>query len=418
LRSRIFVDIGPLRQFPQFRRLWVGYGLRQFGAQLTVTTVVYQVFSLTHSNLDVGLISLAQVVPGVITPIFGGAIADVMDRRKLLAITAILIAMSTVGLAINCIGNHPALWVLYVCSAVTWGLSGIDTPTRTAVLITLVDRKSYIPANALRQFISQASQVGGPAIAGVLIAIFSHNLDIVYWIDVASTGAALYFVLRLLPLPRTGETKFGLKSVMEGFQFLKGRQVIQACFITDINATLLGLPTSLYPYMAAVHFHGGAMTFGLLTAAPGIGAVIGGILSGWTQHVKFPGRAVLVAVVFWGVSIAGFGVVPWLWFAVILLAIAGWANAVSAVMRNTIIQVETPDRLRGRLTGLSSVSVQVGKLGNVEAGLVAAISSAQISIVTGGLGCVFGVLAVTKLMPGFARYRLDNHEPVAEVETT
>jgi MFS family permease len=160
------------------------------------------------------------------------------------------------------------------------------------------------------------------------------------------------------------------------------------------------------------------MTFGLLTAAPGIGAVVGGILSGWTQHVKFPGRAVLIAVVFWGVSIAGFGVVPWLWFAVILLAVAGWANAVSAVMRNTIIQVETPDRLRGRLTGLSSVSVQVGKLGNVEAGLVAAISSAQISIVTGGLGCILGVLAVTKLMPGFARYRLDNHEPVPEVETT
>jgi MFS family permease len=341
----------------------------------------------------------------VITPIFGGAIADVMDRRKLLAITAVLIALSTVGLALNCIGNHPALWVLYVCSAVTWGLNGVDTPTRNAVLITLVDRKSFIPATALRQFVSQ------------LIAIFSHDLGIVYWIDVASTAAALYFVLRLMPLPRTGETKFGMKSVKEGFAFLKGRRVIEACFITDINATLLGLPTSLYPYMAAVHFHGGAMTFGLLTAAPGIGAVVGGILSGWTQHIKFPGRAVLIAVVFWGISIAAFGVVPWLWFAVILLAIAGWANAVSAVMRNTIIQVETPDRLRGRLTGLSSVSVQVGKLGNVEAGLVAAVSSAQISIVTGGLGCVLGVLAVAKLMPGFAKYRLDQREQTGELQS-
>jgi MFS family permease len=378
---------------------------------------VYQVFTLTHSNLDVGLISLAQVVPGIITPIFGGAIADVMDRRKLLAITAVLIALSTVGLAVNCLGNHPALWVLYLCSALTWGLNGVDQPTRNAVLITLVDRKSYIPATALRQFISQASQVGGPALAGVLIAIFSHDLDIVYWIDVASTAAALYFVLRLSPLPRVEGTKFGLKSVLEGFQFLRGRQIIQACFITDINATLLGLPTSLYPYMAAVHFHGGAMTFGLLTASPGIGAVVGGILSGWTQRVKFPGRAVLIAVVFWGLSITLFGVVPWLWVAVVLLAIAGWSNAVSGVMRNTIIQMETPDQLRGRISGLASISVQVGKLGNVEAGLVAAISSAEFSIVSGGIGCILGVIAVAKTMPGFARYRLDHHEKVLEVET-
>jgi predicted MFS family arabinose efflux permease len=249
----------------------------------------------------------------------------------------------------------------------------------------------------------------------VLIAIFSHDLDIVYWIDVAATGTALYFVLRLAPLPRVEGTKFNLRSIAEGFRYIRGRKVIQACFITDINATLLGLPTSLYPYMAAVHFHGGAMTFGLLTASPGIGAVVGGLLSGWTQRVKFPGRAVLIAVVFWGSSIALFGVVPWLWVAVILLAIAGWANAVSGVMRNTIIQLETPDELRGRISGLASISVQVGKLGNVEAGLVAAISSAEFSIVSGGLGCILGVLAVAKTMPNFARYRLKHHEDIPEV---
>jgi MFS family permease len=405
-----------LRRFPQFRRLWVGYGLRQFGAQLTVTTVVFQVFSITHSNIDVGLISLAQVIPGVITPIVGGAIADAMDRRKLLMITAVLIAISTTGLAVNCIGNHPALWVLFFCSATTWGLNGIDTPTRTAVLITLVDRDSYIAANVLRQFISQTSQVGGPAIAGVLIAIFSHNLDIVYWIDCACTGAALVSVFRLDRLPVIGGTRFSFQSVVEGFQFLKDRKVIQACFITDINATLLGLPTSLYPYMALVQFHGGAKTFGLLSAAPGVGAVIGGMLSGWTSRVRFQGRATLIAVVIWGMAIAAFGVVPWLWSAVVLLAIAGWGNAVSGAMRNTMIQVETPDRLRGRLTGLSSISVQIGKLGNVEAGLVAAASSAQISIVSGGLGCVLGVFVVAKLMPGFARYRLDLQRKDPEVK--
>jgi MFS family permease len=407
LSSRILLDIGPLQRFPPFRRLLYGYVLRQFGAQLTVVTVVYQVFKITGSNLDVGLISVAQVIPGVITPIFGGAVADAVDRRKLLAVSAILIACSTAGLAVNSLGDHPALWVLYACSAATWALNGIDTPTRTAVLITLVDRDSYISASVLRQFAGQASLVAGPAVAGLLIAVFSHDLDIVYWIDVLSALIALRAVFKLPPLPPIGGRGFSFGSIAEGFQFLKGRRVIQACFITDINATLLGLPTSLYPYMAIVRFHGGAPTLGLLNAAPAIGALVGGVLSGWTATVGRQGRAVLIAVVVWGLAIAGFGVAPWVWLGVVLLAVAGWGNAVSAAMRNTIIQIETPDGLRGRLTSLQSISVQVGRLGNAEAGFVAALSNAQISIVSGGLGCALGVLVIAKLIPSYSHYRLE-----------
>lgn len=413
--SRFFVDIGPLQRFPEFRRLWIGYALRQFGARLTVTTVIYQVFSITHSNLDVGLIAVAQVIPGVISPIFGGAIADAMDRRKLLVITAILMAITTVGLALNSVGQHPALWVLYFCSAATWALNGIDNPTRQAVIVSLVDRNSAVAAQVLRQFLNQMSQIAGPAIAGVLIAAFSHNLSIVYWIDVASTAAALQAVLRLAPLPPTGGRKFSIQSITEGFQFLKGRRVIQACFITDINATLLGLPTSLFPYMATVHFHGGAKTFGLLTAAPAAGAFIGGVVSGWLANIKYQGRAVLISVVVWGLAIVGFGLVPSLGAALALLALAGWADMVSQTMRTTIIQLETPDGLRGRLSSLQSMAVQVGQLGNAEAGLVAALSNAQISIISGGLGCALGVLVIAKLIPSYAHYRLDEHLPEVKV---
>jgi MFS family permease len=406
LAAPFFVDLRPLRRFPAFRRLWVGYGLRQFGTWVTVTTVIYQVYSITHSNLDVGLISVAQVVPGVITPIFGGALVDAVDRRRLLVITAVLMAFSTVGLALNTLGDHPALWALYVCSAAAWALSGIDTPTRTAVLITLVDRESYIAANVLRQALAQLGQVAGPAIAGVLIATFSHDLAIVYWIDVASTFAALQSVVRLPPLGSAGN-RVSLQAVAEGFRYLKRMQVIQACFITDINATLLGLPTSLYPYMAEVHFHGGAKAFGLLTASPGIGALVGATVSGWTQQVRYQGRAVLIAVVVWGFAIAAFGFAPSLTLGVILLAIAGWGNAVSATMRNTILQAETPDRLRGRITSMQNISVQIGRLGNAESGFVAALSNVQVSIVSGGLGCVIGVLVIARFMPRYARYRLD-----------
>lgn len=408
--ARHFADIGPLRRFPQYRRLWFGYAIRQLGAQLTVTTVIYQVFALTHSTLDVSYISAVQLVPAIIAPMIGGAIADAMDRRKLLVITAVLMALCTVGLALNTAGNHPALWPLYVLSAASWGLNGIDGPTRTAVQMTLVDKESFVAANVLRQMLSQISLVAGPSIAGVLIAVLSHHLVWVYWIDVVSTLGALQAVVRLDPLPpQGGGRRFSLSSIAEGFAFLKGRQAIQACFLADLNATILGLPVSLFPFMAFDHFHGGAKAYGVLMAAPGIGALAGSVLSGWTSRVKRQGRAVLIAVGVWGVALAAFGIVPWLGAGVVLVALAGWADVISATFRNTILQVEAPDKLRGRLTSISSSVVQGGpRLGNMEAGAVAALVNTQFSIVSGGIACVLGTVAIGKFMPKFASYSLEH----------
>ena len=406
--SRHFVDITPLRRFPQYRRLWTGYAVRQLGAQLTVTTVIYQVYTITHSNLAVGYISLAQLFPAVLAPMVGGAIADAMDRRKLLVITAVLMALCAVGLALNSLGTHPMLWPLYVLSGASWGLNGIDGPTRTAVQMALVDKESFVAANVLRQLLQQISLVAGPSVAGLLIAALSPHLDWVYWIDVISTLGALQAVLRLDPLPpQGGGRRFSLSSIQEGFAFLRGRRIIQACFYADLNATILGLPTSLFPYMAFTHFHGGAKTYGLLMAAPGIGALLGSVLSGWTARVMHQGRAVLLAIGIWGAALAAFGVVPWLGAGVVLVGIAGWADVISATFRNTIIQVETPDQLRGRLTSISSSVVQGGpRLGNLEAGLVAAVSSAPISIVSGGLGCVAGAFLLARFIPQFSKYSL------------
>jgi MFS family permease len=415
-RSRLFVDLTPLRRFPQFRRLWVGYAIRQIGAQLTVTTVIYQVFALTHSNLDVGLIALVQLGPAIFAPIVGGAIADAVDRRKLLIATALLLAASTVGLALNAMSGRAALWPLFVCSAIIWGLAGVDGPTRTTVIMSLVDRDSFVGANILRQLLQQISLVVGPALAGLLIALFAHHLAVVYWIDVASTLAALQAVIRLPPLlPHGGGRKFGLASIVEGLSFLKGRQEIQACFIADLNAMVLGMPTSLFPYMATEHFHGGSKAYGLLTAAPGIGAVLGGLVSGWAHRVRRQGLAVLVAITIWGLAIAGFGVAPWLGLGVALLVVAGWADVISATFRNTIVQVQTPDALRGRLSALQSAVVQGGpSLGNAEAGIVAALSSAPISVVSGGLGCVVGIALIAKLMPRFATFELPSADEDSE----
>jgi MFS family permease len=406
--TRLFIDVGPLRRFPQFRRLWTGYLFRQLGAQLTATTVIYQVFIQTHSNIDVGLISIAQLGPAILAPIIGGAIADAIDRRRLLVVTAVLFAMSTTGLALNALGPRPALWPLYVCSAITWGLNGVDGPTRTAVTMSLVDRGSVVSANILRQVLGQTSNIAGPGLAGILIALFHHHLATVYWIDAASTVAALQAVLRLPPLmPGGGGRKFSFGSIAEGFRFLRGRQAIQACFLADFIATVLGEPISLFPYMALVHFHGGPKAFGLLSASPAIGAGLGSLFSGWTGTVHRPGRWVLIAVAIWGAAIVGFGVAPWLWLGVCCVAIAGWADATSVLFRTTILQLDVPDRLRGRLSSIQSMVVQSGpKLGNAEGGLVAGLANAPIAIVSGGLGCLVGVALMAKFIPTFANYEI------------
>ena len=416
--ARLFIDTGPLRHSRQFRRLWTGYVFRQLGAELTATAVIYQTYIITHSNLDVGFVSLAQLGPALLIPIVSGAITDAVDRRKLLLVMAPLIGAATAGLAINASGSHPALWPVFVCAAAIQGFNSIDSPTRSAVIPAIVDRDSLVAANALSQLLWQLSSMAGPAFAGLLIATTHGNIALVYWIDVASTAIALLSVARLPPLPPSGGgRKFGLSSIAEGFSFLAGRQVIQGSLLADWLATVLGEPVSLFPYMALVRFHGGPTAFGILAGAPAIGAALGSLLSGWANRVRRPGRAVLYALVAWGVAITAFGVSPWFWLAVVAVGAAGWADAVSVLFRTTIVQLEVPDQLRGRLFSIQSAVVVSGpRLGNVEGGLIAAASSAPIAIVVGGLGCLLAAAGLNWLMPSFARYELEGHAQLESAE--
>ncbi len=409
-RGRLFVDVGPLRHSRAFRRLWSGYLVTTLGSQLTVVAVPYQVYELTHSSFDVGLIGLAQIVPVLGGSLLGGSIADAVDRRRLLLATQFSLAACSVGLALNSSSGKPLLWPLYALAAMSAGLSSIDIPTRSAVFVNLVERPMFASANALWQLLFQVGQVAGPAIAGVLIG--QLGVASVYWIDAATFAVSLVAVAGLPPLrPAGGGTRFGLQSIAEGLRYLKGRQVLQGTFVVDVNAMVLGMPRALFPALGLDHFHGGAATVGLLYAAPGAGALIGATLTGWVVWVRKQGRAVLVAVTIWGVAIAAFGLVPWLGVALGLLAIAGAADVVSAVFRATILQLEAPEPLRGRLSSIHTAVVTGGpRLGDVEAGAVAAISTPQISVVTGGVGCVLGVGLVAWLMPRFAHYDTDEAE--------
>jgi MFS family permease len=382
-----------------------------------VVAIPYQVFKLTHSSLDVGLVGLAQITPVLAGSLFGGSVADAVDRRRLLLVTQLSLAACSVGLALNCSGGHPALWPLYALSALGSGVASIDSPTRSAVLATLVGRPMFASANALWQLLFQVGQVAGPAIAGLLLG--QVGIASVYWIDAATFAVSLLAVASLPALrPPGGGTRFGLLSIAEGLRYLKGRPVLQGTFVVDLNAMVLGMPRALFPALALVRFHGGAATVGLLYAAPGAGALIGALLTGWVVMVRRQGWAVLIAVAVWGAAIAAFGLVPWLAAALVLLALAGAADVVSAVFRGTILQLEAPESLRGRLSSLHTAVVTGGpRLGDFEAGAVAAVSTPQMSVVSGGLGCLVGVGIVASLMPRFARYDTTDTEGLGAPST-
>jgi MFS family permease len=408
----VFADVSPLRDSPDFRRLFFGQLVSFVGTQLTTVAVPYQVFQLTHSSLQVGLVSLAQLGPLVVGSLVGGAIADSTDRRRLLLRMQLLMALTSIGLAANAMLDRPALWPVYVLTAVAAGFSGVDRPARSAAVPNIVERRQLPAAYALWQVLMQVGGVAGPALAGVLLA--TYGLGAVYWVDVATFAAAFVTVLRMRPLPpHGGGTKAGFGSILEGLRFVRDRRELAGVFAIDLDAMVFGLPRAVFPALAERVFGGGATTYGLLSAAPGAGALIGAVTTGWVSHVRRQGRAVLLAVAVWGAAMAVFGMTSWLWLALVLLAIAGAADVVSAVFRNTILQTTVPDALRGRLSSVQIAVVTGGpRLGDAEAGAVAALTSARVSVVSGGVACMLGVLAVARLLPEFSRYRTTHDDAV------
>ena len=377
------------------------------GSQLTVVAIPYQVYGQTHSSLQVGAISLAQLVPLVVGSLVGGTVGDAVDRRKLLLGSSALLALTSSALAVNALVPHPSLLALYLISALAAGLTGFVNPARNAVIPRLVRPSQLIAALAFIQVIFQLGTVIGPAISGQLI---DHlGLPWVYGIDAITFVLSMVAVFVMAPLPpATGARRPGVGSIMEGLRYLRGRQVIQGAYLIDINAMVFGMPRALFPALAQNVFGGGAATLGYLYAAPGVGALLGAVTTGWVTGIRRQGRAVVVAVVVWGVAITVFGFVDSLPIALVLLAVAGWADVISAVLRNTIIQTNAPDEFRSRLSSIQMAVVQGGpRLGDLESGLVAAAVSTEFSVVSGGLACIVGAAIFSLAMPAFRRYQAD-----------
>ncbi|HEX4822609.1 MAG TPA: MFS transporter [Acidimicrobiales bacterium] len=402
--------MAPLTESREFRLLFTGQLVSFFGRQLTIVASALQIFLLTDSSLQVGLLSLAQLGPIIICSFIGGTLADAMDRRKLLMIANVTMAITSVGLAVNAMGSHPKVWAIYVFTAIGAGLSSIDSPTRSAVVPTLVRRDQIPAAAALNQTGYQFGSVAGPAFAGVVIGTVS--LSAAYWIDVITFAIALVALIRLPPLlPHGGGTKAGFGSIMEGLRYARRERVVQGVFLIDINAMVFGMPRALFPQLGTELYHGGAGTVGLLYAAPAAGAFLGAVTTGWVGSIRRQGAAVLWAVAVWGLAIAAFGMATWLPLGLLMLAIAGAADVISAVFRGTILQLHVPDRLRGRLQALNIAVVTGGpRLGDLEAGAVATATTAQVSVVSGGVLCLAGVAILARALPDLAAWRAIEHD--------
>ncbi len=413
LYQRILADVRPLQESPAYRRLWIGQSLSGVGSQMTSVAVPIQVYTLTHSSLAVGMTGLAIAIPLVGLGLAGGSIIDAFDRRALVLVITSLLAIVSLLFALQALLDLRQLWLLYALVAAESSLVAVNAPAGRTFIPRLLPAERVPAAAALSSLSFQANLAIGPLLAGTIIA--TAGLPVAYLVDAASFAFSLYAVARLPAMPpQTRGARLGLGAVVEGLRFVRHQPTIASALLVDLNATIFGMPFALFPALAATHFGGGAGTIGLLYAAPAIGGLVSSTFSGPLMHVRHQGRAILLAIAVWGAAIAGFGATSLLWLGVILLAIAGGADVVNGVFRNTIIQVNAPDALQGRV---NSVGFVVGfggpQLGGVESGVVASLTSPVFSAVSGGLASVAGVMLLSLLRPGFARYDARKHSAEA-----
>jgi MFS family permease len=398
---RFLVDIGPLRRNHDFRLLYSGQLISLLGSNLTVVAVPFQVYSDTHSSLWVGLASLLQLPFLIGGSLWGGAMGDRRDKRTLMLVSSMFLALLSAGLAINARVDHQLAYVL-ILAALAAGFAGFSNPLRTAAIPTLVASDELMSAYSLNQVSVNGAAVVGPALAGILIA--SVGLFSCYMFDAMSFVILTVLTSLIAPLPPSGEhsaTKT-LRAIGDGFRYVRSHVVAQAIYLVDLNAMVFGLPRALFPAVALTMYHGGPRTLGLLYAAPGAGALVMAVMTGWIVRVHRRGRLVAVVVMAWGGAMALFGIVHLIWFGLLCLAVAGAMDVISAVLRNTILQTAITNEYRSRISSIQMAVVTGGpRLGDVESGVVANFTSTEFSIVSGGVACILGVIILMRWRPTF-----------------
>ncbi|HEX4729252.1 MAG TPA: MFS transporter [Jatrophihabitans sp.] len=395
------IDTTPLR-IAAFRRQVLGQGTSFIGSMLTAIAVPVQVYSLSHSSWQVGLVGLVGLLPLVLFGLYGGAVADVVDRRTLYFASSLGSWLVTLLLLLQAMAGLDNVPVILVLVAVQSGFFAVASSVRGAIIPRIVPVELVPAANTLSFTVGNLGSVLGPLLAGLLVTR-RHGFSYAYGVDALLFTMALYSALRLPRLPAEGRNPpAGVRSVLQGFAFIAGRPVLFMSFLVDIAAMVFAMPRALFPQIAAERFHG---QVGPLYAAIAVGSLLAGLSGGWIGRVRRQGVALTFAIVLWGLCIAAAGLAHLLWLAVLLLALAGAMDLISAVYRQTILQTYAPDRMRGRLQGVFTVVVAGGpRLGDVRAGGTAALTGATSSWVGGGLLCSAVVLVAGVLVRQFWRY--------------
>lgn len=397
----VAIDLTPLRTSREFRLLFIGQSVSLFGSMMSFVVLPWQMYQLTGSSLAVGLLGVAEFVPIMLMAFVGGALADYVDRRRMIRLTELLLASGTVVLIFNSQLAAPRVWVLYFCAALFAAVNGLQRPSLDALAPRLVPLEQMPAAAALNSLRGTIAMIAGPALGGVLAA--TTGATSAYLIDLLTFVVSLVALWKMRAVPPPADAdRPSVRSVIEGLRYARSRPELLGTYLIDINAMFFGMPMALFPAIA-VGFGGASV--GLLYAMPAVGSLCATLTSGWTKRVHRHGLAVAIAATCWGIFIIGFGFANRLWQALVCLALAGASDMVSGLFRMTIWNQTIPDHLRGRLAGIEMVSYTTGPLlGNAEAGIAARLFSLKTSVVSGGILCVVGSGVLSLLLPTFLRY--------------
>ena len=406
---RLRPDLSPFRDSRDLRLVVSGSFVSNLGAQATLVALPFQLYLLTRSALLVGLLGAAEVVPLVAMALLGGAIADRMDRRRLLLVTQVGLVATAGALALLPVAGPPPVPVLYLLGGLLAGFNALQNVAFSALVPNLTDRKRLPRVLAVSYGLSALSMVLGPAVGGILIAV--SGVQAAYAVDAISCLAVVFTVMLIAPQPpiTAGDHPPVLASIAEGLRYVWGNRALVGSFAIDLVAMTFGMPRALFAVLSVSVFHTGAAGTGALYAAVPAGATVAALLTGWINHARRLGIVVIWAVAVWGVAVALAGLMRSLWPAVALLAVAGAADSISAVCRSTINQTVTPDHMRGRMSAAFSLVVTGGpRLGDIESGSVAGAAGVRFSVVSGGLLCLVGVAVIAAAFPALRHY--DTHD--------
>jgi MFS family permease len=406
--ANLAIDFSPLKKYPDFRRLWLSGLISYFGSMFTYVALPFQVKELTGSYLAVGLIGLVEIIPLVVFGLYGGVLADHMDRKKMIWATEFAALFLSAILLINSLLPSPSLALIYIVAALFSAVDGLQRPSADAILPRLVEHKDLPAASALMSLRWQMGMIAGPSLAGVLISIFGVSAGFI--LDIATYFLSLIILIRVKSVPPIEISENpSFSSLVAGVKYATSRKDLMGTYLVDLSAMFFAMPTALFPFWAEQV--GAPWALGLFYAAGTIGSMLVTLTSGWVKNYTKHGRAIFLAALGWGVAITFAGLVNNLALILIFLILAGASDMVSALFRSVLWNQSIPDEFRGRLAGVELISYSVGPLGGqTRAGFTAERTSLRTSVVSGGLLCIGFVTFFTALLPDFRKYDSKSNE--------